>query len=203
MGEVVMIANHAPTGSLTRAAARALTDEVKADAAELWIKMLRLYEGDAHKALGYSSWGAYCEAEFEMGRDYSYRLLRAARVAEALSELTIVNSPPSEGVARELVPLLDEPERLRKVWEEVVEKYEQPTAAQIREQLRAQPESAPPEDDAPDTPPGGKFEFITELKIQYVAPNQAAADLWIQRLVERIERNGPSAFCKHIRTRGA
>ena len=44
--------------------ARQLTDEVKADAAALWAKLLQLYEGNAHKALGYTSWAKYCRTEF-------------------------------------------------------------------------------------------------------------------------------------------
>jgi hypothetical protein len=43
--------------------ARMLTDEVKKDAAALWDKLLRLYRGGAHLALGYTSWGEYFVAE--------------------------------------------------------------------------------------------------------------------------------------------
>ena len=42
--------------TLTRGDARTLTEEVKRDAAVLRAKLLRLYEGRAHEALGYSSW---------------------------------------------------------------------------------------------------------------------------------------------------
>jgi hypothetical protein len=51
-----------------RSLARALTDEVTQDAAALWAKLLRLYEGEAHIALGYSSWGAYYEKEFQSSK---------------------------------------------------------------------------------------------------------------------------------------
>jgi phage N-6-adenine-methyltransferase len=121
---------------LTKSAARLLTDEVKADAAALWAKLLSLYEGAAHTALGYSSWAAYCADEFDMGRDYSYKLLSSARVVEALGESTFVDSPPrSEAVARELVPVLREaPEEVPEVWGEVVDLHgPTPTAAQVRE----------------------------------------------------------------------
>lgn len=37
-----------------------LTDEVKADAQRLWAKLLQLYEGRAHIALGYTLWSDYC-----------------------------------------------------------------------------------------------------------------------------------------------
>lgn len=45
--------------ALSSGEARRLTDEVKADAAKLWQKLLRLYNGGAHTALGYASWETY------------------------------------------------------------------------------------------------------------------------------------------------
>lgn len=80
----------------TAAEARRLTDEVKADAAALWAKLLQLYEGGAHTALGYSSWADYCEAEFEMGKSHAYRILDAARVIDAIPQLG--NGAPPESV---------------------------------------------------------------------------------------------------------
>lgn len=121
----------APSG-LTADAARALTEEVKADAAALWAKLLTLYEGGAHTALGYSSWGAYYEAEFGQSANYGYRLLASARVIEQLPNGN--STPPSEAVARELVPVLrEQPERVAEVWSEVVEEHgPSPTAANVR-----------------------------------------------------------------------
>jgi hypothetical protein len=72
------------TCSLTAREARQLTDQVKADAQRLWAKLLYLYEGRAHIALGYSSWADYCQQEFKMGRRGSYRLLNVARVINEL-----------------------------------------------------------------------------------------------------------------------
>lgn len=45
--------------------ARRLTDDVKADAAAMWAKLLTLYEGGAHTVLGYS-WADYCATEFDV-----------------------------------------------------------------------------------------------------------------------------------------
>lgn len=121
--------------TLTEAAARILTDEVKADAAALWSKLLRLYEGGAHLALGYSSWGAYYAAEFDGSSNYGYRLLKSAEVME---QLPIGNSrPSSEAVARELVPVLKaDPKKVEEVWGEVVEEHgPAPTAKQVREHV--------------------------------------------------------------------
>jgi hypothetical protein len=93
-----------------------LTDEVKADTQKLWAKLLALYEGGAHIALGYSSWADYCQQEFRMSNGHSYRLLQAARVVNQLPigsypHLTS-QVPESEGIARELAPLLNNPQDL-------------------------------------------------------------------------------------------
>lgn len=104
---------------LTKREARSLTDEVKADAQTLWTKLLRLYEGEGHTALGYSSWGAYFEAEFGQSSKQGYRLLEAARVQEItgpLSHGTMI----TERQARELVPLLNEPEEMAEVFQDIV-----------------------------------------------------------------------------------
>ena len=75
---------------MSQTEARRLTDEVKADAQRLWAKLLALYKGGAHIALGYSSWADYCQREFKMGKTRAYQMLNAARV---INEFTIVDSP--------------------------------------------------------------------------------------------------------------
>jgi hypothetical protein len=96
--------------------ARRLTDEVKRDAEALWQKLVELYDGGAHAALGYSSWQAYCEAEFGFGRSQSYRLLEAGRVAEL-----VPHGGMNERQARELAPLLrdEDEDAVVEVWSEV------------------------------------------------------------------------------------
>jgi hypothetical protein len=47
------------TRRLSAEEARRLTDKVKADMAAVWAKLLRLFEGQVHIALGYASWEAY------------------------------------------------------------------------------------------------------------------------------------------------
>jgi hypothetical protein len=115
---------------LTMQEARRLTNEVKADAVALWEKMIDLYRQGVHTALSYSSWAEYCAEEFEMSDATAYRLLQAARVIE---ELPIGSQrPASESVARELAPLLDEPEALAETWHEAVEEHGTPTAKQVK-----------------------------------------------------------------------
>src|SRR5690349_8365977 len=61
---------------LTDVEARQLTDQIKDTADQLWKLLLRAYEGKAWTALGYQTWEAYTNAEFDMRRDYAYKVLR-------------------------------------------------------------------------------------------------------------------------------
>ena len=130
--------------TLTADDARALTDEVKTDALNLWTKLLRLHESGAHTALGYASWHEYCTEEFNMGKSRAYQVLDAARV---VTEITFGRStnggttPTSERVARELVPVhREDPEQVEKVWGEVIELHgPKPTAAEVRQVVRSTP----------------------------------------------------------------
>lgn len=103
--------------------ARALTEEVKADVHSLWAKVLALYEGSAHVALGYESWEGYWEAEFGQTGSRGRQLVRAGRVLRALESVTPdAPMPASDFVARELVPVFrTAPEDLGDVWQRVLE----------------------------------------------------------------------------------
>ena len=80
--------------------ARRRTDGAKREAASLWRTLVDLHDCGAHTVLGYSSWHAYCKAEFGFGPSHSYRLLDAGRVAEVVPQVG------NEAQARPLVPLL-------------------------------------------------------------------------------------------------
>jgi hypothetical protein len=101
---------------VTKNEARKLTAKVRRDAEALWLKLLDLYEGGAHTALGYSSWAAYFEAEFGQGKANAYRLLNAAKVHRIVS-LHVETRGLSEAQARVLDGLPDE--RLAEVAREV------------------------------------------------------------------------------------
>jgi phage N-6-adenine-methyltransferase len=123
------------TSPLSRDEARAMTDAAKDTAGELWLMLRRLYNGQAHVALGFDSWHAYCGAEFDIGQSRAYQLVDAGRVIAALDS-TIVERPANEGQARELVPLLDQPDQLRETWAEVRELHPEPRAIDVREAVQ-------------------------------------------------------------------
>lgn len=51
--------------SLTPDEARGLTERIRSGLNELWPLVLRAFQEDAWKALGYASWNDYCTAEFK------------------------------------------------------------------------------------------------------------------------------------------
>ena len=119
--------------ALSPGEARSLTDEVKSDAERLWRKLVELYDGGAHLALGYSSWATYFETEFGGSKSHGYRMLEAARVAKALSH-SPMGEQPNERQARELVPLLDDEQALIDAWREAqteAEKYDHKLTARV------------------------------------------------------------------------
>lgn len=115
--------------------ARSLTDRIKASAEDLWHMLLEAYEGGAHTALGYSSWGAYFEAEFGGKQSRGYQLIDAGRVVKAIESHSTIVESPNEAQARELAPLAKEdPDGAVEVWNEVVLGTEgKPTAADVKE----------------------------------------------------------------------
>lgn len=118
---------------LSKVEARELTDQVKVDAETLWRKFVDLYERGAHTALGYSSWDSYFKDEFGGEKALAYRMLRAGRVARTLEFPNGNSVTLNEAHARELTPLLKQPEVLREAWQEVTERNPSPTAADVRE----------------------------------------------------------------------
>lgn len=136
---------------LSPEAARTITDAIKVKAEELWTMLLDAYEGGAHLALGYGSWGDYFEAEFGGDHSYGYRLLDSGRVVRAIEAHSPIGERPNEAQARELAPLAREnPEDAAEVWTEVVKSTEgRPTARAVKEAVSGTSEAAAkPEDDA-------------------------------------------------------
>lgn len=102
--------------------ARALTDEVRADVRALWRKILTLYEGRAHLALGYPSWGRYWAGEFGDSKSRGDQLVAGARVVRSLEAANLdVPLPANDSVARQLLPVFRwAPEDLADVWTRAV-----------------------------------------------------------------------------------
>ncbi len=86
---------------------------------------------------GHDTFESYCRERWGMSREYAFRLTQAAQVADVLP---VGNTPASERQARELAPLLDQPEALRDAWQQANEQTGgKPTAAAIRAVVRPAP----------------------------------------------------------------
>src|SRR4051794_2924000 len=73
------------------------------------IQARRLYRNE------FATFEAYCAARWDMSRKRAYDFVAAAKVTAELSQ--ICDTPPTvEAHAAALLPLRDEPERLREAW---------------------------------------------------------------------------------------
>lgn len=108
----------------------------------------RLYRTD------FGTFEDYCRTRWSLSVPYANQLISAARVVETIitavaSEIDSedVDIPATESQARELAPLLNDPQELRVVWQEAVQRTEgRPTAAAIRavrEEREAEPAPKP------------------------------------------------------------
>jgi hypothetical protein len=161
--------------------ARSLTDKIKARSDELWHLLLQAYEGGAHTALGYGSWGDYFEAEYGGSKSRAYQLIDAGRVVKAIEgHSTTVEraSIPNERVAREIAPLAKEdPKTAGHVLDELIEEHGDDLtgahtkkavtdvfeATAIREAEEAGDVEEPGPDDIVRIVKAGKMEFVVEF----------------------------------------
>lgn len=109
---------------------RGLTTFVEVGLALMEIRDERLYR-ESH-----GTFDDYCRGRWGFVDSRARQLIRAA---ETVTTVTVAGlSPPAnEAQARELAPLLDQPEALREAWVEVTESHSQPTARGIRETVQA------------------------------------------------------------------
>lgn len=101
--------------------ARACVDRIKALTEDVAALLLDLRDRDGWQALGYESWQECIQAEFHMSRSYAHRLINAHLVEQVLT-LPIGNVEHlPESHARELVPLLDQPDKMRAALKDAIE----------------------------------------------------------------------------------
>lgn len=107
---------------------RGLNTFVEVGQALLEIRDSRLYR-ESHL-----SFEEYCRDRWQISKPHATRLIQASQVVAAVP---IGTAPANEAQARELVPLLPEPEDLREIWAEIVEAHEEPTAAIVRDVVQS------------------------------------------------------------------
>lgn len=103
------------------------------------IQQQKLYKGAKNaEGVPLKSFRAYLAERYpQIGPNYGYRLIASAAVTEDLRKVLPIGNtlPTSEAVARPLVELQGEPEKLAEAWEMAVTAAgdKQPTAAQVKE----------------------------------------------------------------------
>jgi hypothetical protein len=97
------------------------------------IQQRRLY-----RAAGYATFAEYVERRWDLSSTHSYLQIEASKVVDILSPIGDVPLPANEAQARELAPLVDDPEAVRAVWMETVEDgHGRITARSVREHVTA------------------------------------------------------------------
>lgn len=142
-------------GDLTVDEAEYLTEMIRATADMMWVLLSRAHAGKAWKALGYDSFGAYVNAEFNISRSRAYQLLQQARVIEALEAAAPegTNVQITEAAARDLKNLVDD------LVPEIAARTEGMTPDEAAAEIAAVVEEARAglDDGAPVDMPGGGF----------------------------------------------
>jgi hypothetical protein len=129
-----------------------------------------LRERQGWKALGYPTWERFIVEEFTMSRRHAHRLLNAYMVERILApeyELGPIG-PTSipESHARELAPLVNDPDALREVYEQVqVETGGKPTAAAYRGVVQGR-----------DSDPDFADDYVEDVSQEYEDDEDTVAD---------------------------
>lgn len=103
--------------------------------------LLAIRDGERFRAREYKTFEAYCRGYWGFVDSRARQLMAAAETVTVVTESGLP-APPNEGVARELMTLRSEPERMATVWAEAVERAPDghaPTAAIVREVVRGAP----------------------------------------------------------------
>ena len=171
------MSNARAISAMTAESARALANDVKFEVVARWAKMLSLYEGGAHTVPDYPNWHTYCAAEFDVAQARAYRFVQAAQV-KVITKMD--NKPIPESVARELVPLRDQPVELRETWEGVVAEFDKPTA-QVRQVVQRRKAPAPP-GPTPNVEDLGQFDSLFGGLLGFAHLVEREGDALIERL---------------------
>lgn len=128
MTDLIAIDPGSVRGPLTEDRARELVNGIKSHAETMGQMLSELYEGRGWEPLGYSSWRECVKAEFGWSTSHMYRLLNAAEVQETFSPIGGI----SERVARELVPLPVEQQKVAYTLAQIASGEDHPTARTVK-----------------------------------------------------------------------
>ncbi len=100
--------------------------------------LLEIQERRLYRAAGYETFAEYVEKRWDLSSAHAYRQIEAAKVVDILSPIGELPLPANEAQARELAPLVDDPDAVRAVWAETVQDGDgRITARLVREHVTA------------------------------------------------------------------
>ncbi len=117
--------------AMTRPEAQECVVQIKRNIETAWQLVLDLRERRGWEALGYKNWRECMAAEFDVKQAQAYRMLNAATINKAITDAGLPAIPETH--ARALTPVIDDPDKVRKIAREVHQQAPKPTAAAYHE----------------------------------------------------------------------
>jgi hypothetical protein len=107
--------------------------------------LLEIQERRLYRTAGHRTFAQYVARRWDLSKAHAYRQIEASKVVDILSPIGDMPLPANEAQARELAPLMHDPDAVRAVWAETVEQSAgHATARSIREHVAARrPRSGP------------------------------------------------------------
>jgi hypothetical protein len=100
--------------------------------------LLEIQQHRLYRAAGYRTFADYVARRWDLSAAHAYRQIEASKVVDILSPIGEKPLPANEAQARELAPLVDDPDAVRAVWAETVHDGDgHITARSIREHVNA------------------------------------------------------------------
>ena len=100
--------------------------------------LLEIQQRRLYRAAGHRTFAEYVVARWDLSSAHAYRQIEASKVVDILSPIGEVPLPANEAQARELAPLVDDPQAVREIWIETIQQGGgRVTAKAVRERVTA------------------------------------------------------------------
>jgi hypothetical protein len=100
--------------------------------------LLEIQQRRLYRAAGQRTFAEYVAKRWELSSAHAYRQIEASKVVDILTPIGELPLPANEAQARELAPLVNDPEAVRAAWMETVQEGEgRVTARAVREHVSA------------------------------------------------------------------
>jgi hypothetical protein len=98
--------------------------------------LLEIQQRRLYRSAGHRTFAEYVAKRWDLSSAHAYRQIEASKVVDILTPIGELPLPANEAQARELAPLVNDPEAVRAVWMETVQEGEgRVTARAVREHV--------------------------------------------------------------------